>query len=99
MQYVNRELSEQFLRLSSYPDSMYKKVTLLKYFRNYMSEHLLKVSHRIPPPRVICFNPQAGGAVGEREVDEGVRLPYLRTWTRTKSAIVLHLSNGTLQVC
>jgi len=27
------------------------------------------------------------------------RLPFLRTWFRTRSAIVLHLSNGTLQVC
>jgi len=26
------------------------------------------------------------------------RLPFLRTWFRTRSAIVLHLSNGTLQV-
>ena len=31
-------------------------------------------------------------------MDEGIRLPYLRVWTRTKSGIVLHLSNGTLQV-
>ena len=27
-----------------------------------------------------------------------VRLPFLRSWFRTRSAIVLHLSNGTLQV-
>lgn len=31
-------------------------------------------------------------------MDEGIRLPYLRVWTRTRSAIVLHLSNGTMQV-
>ena len=43
MQYIHRDMNEDFLTLSSYPESMYKKVTLLKYFRDYMSEHLLKV--------------------------------------------------------
>jgi polo-like kinase 1 len=33
-----------------------------------------------------------------REGDDMTRLPFLRTWFRTRSAIVLHLSNGTLQV-
>ena len=44
MQYIQRDMTEDFLTLSTFPESMYKKVTLLKYFRNYMSEHLLKVS-------------------------------------------------------
>ena len=43
MQYIHRDMNEDFLTLSSYPETMYKKVTLLKYFRDYMSEHLLKV--------------------------------------------------------
>jgi len=55
---------------------------LLKYFRNYMSEHLLK----------------AGANMARREGDELARLPYLSLWFRTKSAIVLHLSNGTVQI-
>jgi polo-like kinase 1 len=33
-----------------------------------------------------------------REGDELARLPCLRTWFRTRSAIVLHLTNGTLQI-
>lgn len=82
LQYITRDLKEEFHVLSSFPGPLYKKVTLLKYFRNYMSEHLLK----------------AGGSAGERAVDEGVRLPHLRTWFRTRSAIVLHLSNGILQI-
>ena len=32
------------------------------------------------------------------ESDNLARLPFLRTWFRTRSAIVLHLNNGTLQV-
>lgn len=82
VQYINRDLSEEFYGLTAFPDALYKKVTLLKYFRSYMSEHLLK----------------AGGKAGERELDEGVRLPHLRAWFRTRSAIVLHLSNGIMQI-
>jgi len=41
---------------------------------------------------------QAGANITPRETDDMVRLPFLRTWFRTRSAIVLHLSNGTLQV-
>ena len=44
MQYILRDMTEQFLTLSKYPEPMHKKVTLIKYFRDYMSEHLLKVS-------------------------------------------------------
>lgn len=82
LQYIARDLVEEFYNVSSYPDTLYKKVTLLKYFHNYMSEHLLK----------------AGGTAGERPIEEGVRLPHLRAWFRTRSAIILHLSNGILQI-
>lgn len=47
-----------------------------------MSEHLLKAGANIKP----------------REGDELARLPYLCTWFRTRSAIILHLSNGTVQI-
>ena len=33
-----------------------------------------------------------------KEGDELARLPWLRTWFRTRSAIVLHMSNGILQI-
>ena len=46
----------------------------------------------------LLFLFQAGAAMTPRESDNMARLPYLQTWFRTKSAIVLHLSNGTLQV-
>lgn len=41
---------------------------------------------------------QAGAEISRRGGDELTRLPFLRTWFRTRNAIVLHLSNGTLQV-
>lgn len=41
---------------------------------------------------------KAGANITPRDGDELTRLPYLRHWFRTKSAIVLHLSNGTVQI-
>lgn len=81
-QYIERDGREFFYTIKAYPELMTKKVTLLKYFRNYMSEHLLK----------------AGANMTPRESDDLSRLPFLRDWFRTRSAIVLHLSNGTLQI-
>lgn len=82
LQYIDKTAAESYLSVRSYPSSLTKKITLLKYFRNYMSEHLLK----------------AGANVVRRDGDELARLPYLCHWFRTKSAIVLHLTNGTVQI-
>ncbi|KAK2179522.1 hypothetical protein NP493_486g01010 [Ridgeia piscesae] len=82
IQYIERDGSEHFHSLKIFPETLTKKITLLKYFRNYMSEHLLK----------------AGANVVPRDGEEMTRLPFLRTWFRTRSAMVLHLSNGTLQI-
>ncbi|XP_029007396.1 serine/threonine-protein kinase PLK1 isoform X2 [Betta splendens] len=82
LQYIDKTAAESYLSVRSYPAALNKKITLLKYFRNYMSEHLLK----------------AGANMARREGDELARLPYLSLWFRTKSAIVLHLTNGTVQI-
>lgn len=82
LQYIDKTAAESFLSVRSYPQALNKKITLLKYFRNYMSEHLLKT----------------GANVARREGDELARMPYLSLWFRTKSAIVLHLTNGTVQI-
>ncbi|XP_007433965.1 serine/threonine-protein kinase PLK1 [Python bivittatus] len=82
LQYIEQNGSELYFDVRSYPDAFSKKIKLLEYFQNYMSEHLLK----------------AGANVTPREGDELARLPYLLNWFRTRSAIVLHLSNGTVQV-
>ncbi|XP_041840291.1 serine/threonine-protein kinase PLK1 [Melanotaenia boesemani] len=82
LQYIDKMSAESYMSVRSFPATLNKKITLLKYFRNYMSEHLLK----------------AGANMARREGDELARLPYLSLWFRTKSAIVLHLSNGTVQI-
>lgn len=82
MQYLGRENDEHYYTVSHYPEKLQKKITLLHYFKNYMSEHLQKTGADMPI----------------REGDELARLPILRIWFRTQSAIVLHLTNGTLQL-
>ncbi|CAH8472729.1 unnamed protein product [Heterobilharzia americana] len=41
---------------------------------------------------------KAGENIARPDADAMARLPFLRKWFRTRSAIVLHLSNGTLQI-
>lgn len=82
VEYIDKDMAESYYTIRAYPETLIKKVTLLKYFRNYMSEHLLKT----------------GASMAPKEGDQYARLPFLRTWFRTRSAIVLHLSNGTLQI-
>ena len=80
--YIERSGNEHYHTLHRFPPNLMKKVTLLKYFRNYMKEHLLRT----------------GAAITPREGDDLSRIPALRTWFRTRSAIVLHLTSGILQV-
>ena len=49
LQYIERDGTESYLTVSSHPNSLMKKITLLNYFRNYMSEHLLKAGANITP--------------------------------------------------
>ncbi|ESP01233.1 hypothetical protein LOTGIDRAFT_112005, partial [Lottia gigantea] len=74
-------------KLSAYkqdyvPEDLNKKTTLLQYFARYMDEHLIQ-----------------GGNIGyqlSKEPWSGSL--YLKKWFRTTKAIVLYLSDGTLQV-
>jgi polo-like kinase 1 len=80
--YIDFEGGEHYYTLKEYPAMLEKKVKLLNYFMNYMKEHLLK----------------AGAGMQMREGDELSRIPFLRTWFRTSRAVVMFLTNGTLQI-
>ena len=41
---------------------------------------------------------KAGANMELKERDELSRIPALKTWFRTSRAVVMHLTNGTLQV-
>ena len=47
--YIERDLTEHYHTLTKFPKSLYKKVTLLRYFRNYMHEHLMKTCGSMAP--------------------------------------------------
>ncbi|KAK2718492.1 serine/threonine-protein kinase PLK1-like [Artemia franciscana] len=80
--YIERDGTENYHSLTSFPASLDKKVKLLSYFRNYMNEHLLK----------------AGALMAPREGDELSRIPSLQKWFRTSRAVVMHMTNGTFQI-
>jgi len=80
--YIDFESKEHYYSLKNYPGTIEKKVKLLNYFMNYMKEHLLK----------------AGANMELKERDELSRIPALKTWFRTSRAVVMHLTNGTIQI-
>jgi len=80
--YIDYESSEHYYTMNEFPATVEKKVKLLNYFRNYMKEHLLK----------------AGANMEVREEDQLSRIPALKTWFRTSRAVVMHLTNGTMQI-
>jgi len=82
IQYVERDGLEHYHTMERYPAPLEKKMKLLAYFRSYMQENLVK----------------AGASIPSREGDDLIRLPFLRQWFRTSRAVVMHLTNGTLQV-
>ena len=49
LEYIERSGSESYHTLRLFPESLTKKVTLLKYFRNYMVEHLLRAGGQVQP--------------------------------------------------
>lgn len=70
------------MTLTEYPRDMEKKMKLLSYFKRYMTEHLVK----------------AGGNVSGSAGDTVSRMPHLHTWFRTTVAVVMHLTNDSVQV-
>ncbi|XP_076416497.1 serine/threonine-protein kinase PLK1-like [Peromyscus maniculatus bairdii] len=82
LQYIDHDGMESHPTKISHPDSLMKKITLLQHFQSYMNEHLQK----------------AGANTTPQEGDELAQLPYLKKWIRTRHTIVLHLSNGTIQI-
>lgn len=82
MHYIDREGNEQYMTDKIYPADLEKKMKLLSYFKRYMTEHLVK----------------AGGNTARDAGDEVSRIPHLHAWFRTTCAVVMHLTNGSVQV-
>lgn len=69
------------------PASLHEKFTLLRYFAQYMDENLTE-----------------GGEGGKGSRSNTIRtaasssIPQIKRWIRTPKAIIMHLTNGTIQV-
>jgi POLO box duplicated region len=74
--------------LSSYPDVLKKKVTLLKHFRNYLLEQYKEEGDEMWPA-----DGKAGGSSAP-----SMNLVYVKKWVRTRHAILFRLSDQTVQV-
>lgn len=74
------------------PLDLKKKVTLLIYFSQYMDEHLIYGADVDPSKHQTTFN------YGPSPISPAAGV-FMKKWFRTDRAIVMHLSNGTLQVC
>ena len=75
--------------LNKFPDSLKKKVTLLKHFRNYLMQQQLYDG--------IVDHPGESSSDGIDE-QQATDLVYVKKWVRTKHAILFSLSNRTVQV-
>eukprot|EP00040_Diaphanoeca_grandis_P013315 m.67315 g.67315 ORF g.67315 m.67315 type:complete len:601 (-) comp23794_c0_seq2:679-2481(-) len=71
------------LTIAEYPVELTKKVTLLKYFQNYMTEHLLNGGNQSDND-YFHIRPK--------------ELIHMKKWLRTKTAIVFRLSNNVIQL-
>lgn len=80
--FIDKDGHEQYMTVDAYPPAMEKKMKLLSYFKRYMTEHLVK----------------AGANNVQCESDSISRIPHLHTWFRTMCAVVMHLTNGTVQL-
>ena len=77
--------------LSKHPETLQKKVTLLKHFRNYLIEQHKRDDSIEEDLRVLNqFN--------NDEEDVSTPTIFLKKWVRTKHAILFRLSNQTVQV-
>ncbi|XP_063372982.1 serine/threonine-protein kinase polo [Cydia amplana] len=80
--FITREGQEIYLTMDEYPPELTKKMKLLSYFRRYMSDYLMKT----------------GASAVVRESDGLSRLPHLHQWFRSTLAVIMYLTNGTLQI-
>lgn len=80
--FIDKDGKETYMTTSEYPKQLDKKMKLLSYFKRYMTEHLVK----------------AGANNVVHENDQISRLPHLHSWFRTTCAVVMHLTNGSLQL-
>ncbi|XP_017879096.1 serine/threonine-protein kinase polo-like, partial [Ceratina calcarata] len=79
--YINRDGNELYYTVMEYPPELDKKMRLMNLVLKYMKVLLMK----------------AGSSVAVKPCDSMSRIPYMHQWFRTQSAVVMQLTNGTVQ--
>ncbi|XP_066915213.1 serine/threonine-protein kinase PLK1-like isoform X4 [Clytia hemisphaerica] len=82
LQYFDEDRNIFRFSVSNIPDDLNRKVTLLNYFSNYMERHLLK----------------GGDLKDANKHDVFSEMAIIDIWFRTDKAMIMYLSDGTLQV-
>lgn len=82
LQYFDEDRNIFRFSVSNIPDDLNRKVTLLNYFSNYMERHLLK----------------GGDLKDASKHDVFSEMAIIDIWFRTDKAMIMYLSDGTLQV-
>lgn len=82
VRYCGKEKQICSFHPESAPEKLGRKVILLEYFATYMEKHLLKGTRQENTLNTL-----------DRE-----STPFLAIWVRTQKAMVIYLSNGTMQV-
>ena len=73
------------------PASLHEKFTLLRYFAQYMDENLTEGGE--------AGKAKAGaGGGGVKASSPSLAIPQIKRWIRAPKAIIMHLTNGTIQV-
>jgi serine/threonine protein kinase len=97
--------------VSSYPSELNKKVTLLGHFREYLLDKKTPGSAAVPegngnlvplaptplPAPISGTVPWTSAARGS-SLSKWEDMPYLKKWVRTRHAVLLRLSNRSVQV-
>ena len=77
------------------PASLHEKFTLLRYFAQYMDENLTEGGEGgRGSGGVVKTSP--GGVTRSGNIN--VAIPQIKRWIRAPKAIIMHLTNGTIQV-
>lgn len=83
MHYIEKNGFEDYYTIDNTPLKLNKKIKLLKYFRQYMNDYLLKT----------------GADILAKDVNQLSRPAHVYWWYRCNESVAMQLTNGTLQVC
>lgn len=83
--------------MEEFPESLNKKVTLIKYFKSYLS----KAKGKKDGVEVVACSPFSGSASTVLLTDPNMTndMIYVKRWMVTQQAVIFRLSNKTIQVC